>query len=67
MIYTVENCKLFGAVKVFINGAQIFRALLADEKKGKVCYCRYPLKLDKYKKRILTRTAYGKVTVERVA
>lgn len=51
--------------KIFLNGREEKRVLLVDEKKGKLVLVRSPLRLDKYKKRFLTRTAYGKIRIER--
>lgn len=53
-----------GLRDVFLNGAPADKCIFADTKKGKVV-CYHPdLKLDKRKKRILTKTLYGKVEVK---
>lgn len=50
---------------VFLDGHLIQRAVIrANERKGRVVIPRRPLKLDKYKKRILTQTLRGNVRVE---
>lgn len=48
---------------VRLNGRQIQQVVFADTKKGKVVVFRSPLRLDKHKKRVLTRTLYGVVDV----
>ena len=51
--------------KIFLNWREEKHVLLLDEKKGKLILARNPFKLDKYKKRFLTRTAYGSIRIER--
>lgn len=48
---------------VWLDGRQMQQVMLADTKKGKVVVLRTPLQLDKYRKRVLTTTLYGEVTV----
>jgi hypothetical protein len=52
--------------KVFLNGRTIKHVVSADEAKGKITVARFPLKIHKYKKRILLKTIYGRVELERV-
>ena len=49
---------------VRVNGKVIDRVLYADTKRGIVRRADNHLKLDKWGKRVLTRTIRGKVTVE---
>ena len=48
---------------VFVNGRLVMSAVYANTKKGIVRYHPKPLRLDKYRKRVLTRTLRGEVEV----
>ena len=50
-----------GRREVFLNGRKVLHAVYADTKKGKVR--RSLMRADKYGKRVLLRTEYGKVDV----
>lgn len=52
-----------GPRDVYLNGKLVRRVVYANTKKGKVRVCDEPLKLDKYRKRILIRTKRGRVEV----
>lgn len=65
MKYTLSNTIDIGRpVKVYLNGRIVETAIYADDKKGKVVFYRKPIKLNKYRKRILSKTMYGHVVVE---
>ena len=51
---------------VFLNGKKIDHVIFADERRGIVRAFRYPLRLDKYKKRVLSQTFRGSVVVVKV-
>jgi hypothetical protein len=53
-----------GLRRVYVNDKPIKNVLYADTLKGVVRCYREPLKLDKYRKRALTRTLHGNVRVE---
>ena len=59
-IYTPKNT---GPADVFLNGNRIERVIYADTKRGFVRVVGSPVKLDKWKKRVLTRTLRGTVEV----
>lgn len=48
---------------VFVNGKKIDGVMYADTKRGIVRVVRRPIKIDKYHKRVLTRTVRGHVEV----
>ena len=48
---------------VYLNSKLIKQCFYADERKGIVRQFRQPLKLDKYRKRVLSRTLRGDVVV----
>jgi hypothetical protein len=48
---------------VFLNGRLMKQCFYVDERNGIVRYHPEPLKLDKHKKRVLSRTVRGDVTV----
>lgn len=52
-----------GPRDVYLNGKLIQRVVYANTKKGKVRVCDEPLKLDKYRKRVIERTKHGRVEV----
>lgn len=60
-IHTVDDGR--GQRRVFVNGREIERVFFADTKRGIVDAYREPLKLDKRKKRLLTRRYRGAVRV----
>jgi hypothetical protein len=60
-VHTWDDCR--GNRDVFVNGKHISSAVYADTGKGIVRYAPKPLRLDKYKKRVLTRTLRGEVEV----
>ncbi len=49
--------------QVFLNGKQIYGVVYADTRRGIVRFVRYPIKLDRWGKRVLTRTLRGVVEV----
>ena len=52
-----------GLRDVFVDGQKIEKAFFADEKRGIVDYYVTPYKLDKYRKRLLSRRIRGDVQV----
>lgn len=52
-----------GPRDVYLDGKPVRRVVYANTKKGKVRVYAEPIKLDKYRKRILTRTKRGRVEV----
>lgn len=52
-----------GLRRVYVDGREIRKVVYADTKRGIVDAYREPLKLDKHKKRVLTRRHRGKVEV----
>lgn len=61
-IHTLEDGR--GLRDVFVDGVKIPRATYADEKKGKVVLIVDPIKIHKHGNRVITKTVYGKVSVE---
>ena len=62
--FTFENTVKKGLrIRVFLNGQQIKNCAFADTIKGKVRHYDDPPKCDKYRKRAIQRTKYGKVEV----
>ena len=59
-IYTPKNT---GPADVFLNGKLVDRVMYADTRAGIVRVVGSPVKLDKWKKRVLTRTLRGTVEV----
>lgn len=53
-----------GMRRVLLNGREVKSVFYADTKKGVVRYYLQPLRLDKWRKTILSRTARGEVRVE---
>ena len=53
-----------GLRRVLVNGRALDGVFYADTKKGLARYYVKPLRLDKYKKRALSRTVRGRVQVE---
>ena len=56
-----------GARNVYVNGSVIANVVLADERRGRVVYYPTPIRLDKHRKRILTKTLRGEVVVKPIA
>lgn len=52
-----------GIRDVFVDGELVKYVTYADTKRGKVVVYRHPLKLDKYGRRAMTKTIYGRVEV----
>lgn len=52
-----------GIRDVWLDGKLVRHVTLADTKRGKVVVCLYPIRLDKHRKRVLTKTLYGEVEV----
>ena len=61
-IHTPEDGR--GKRTVFVNGKLINHCFFADTKKGVAKVYLHPFVLDKYRKRCLSRTLRGTVTVE---
>jgi len=53
-----------GVRDVFVDGKILDRCFFADTKKGVARAYRYPYKLHKHKKRALTKTYHGKITIK---
>lgn len=49
---------------VFLNGKKLKGVLCADENRGVVKVVQYPIRLDKYRKRVLSKILRGSVRVE---
>jgi hypothetical protein len=62
VIHTPEDGR--GLRKVFVNGREVPGCFYADDKVGLARRYRYPLRLDRWKKRVLSRTVRGAVRVE---
>lgn len=52
-----------GLREVFLNGKPLKYCFFADTKKGKARCYRHPFTTDKYKKRLLSKTVRGEVSV----
>lgn len=52
-----------GHRKAFIDGREIPEAIYADTKRGYVVSAMLPLRVDKHKKRVLTKRTWGKVEI----
>lgn len=52
-----------GTRKVFVDGREIECVVFADIKRGIVDFHRQPLKLNRWRKRVITRRIRGKVEV----
>lgn len=52
-----------GLRRVLLNGVEMENVLYADTRRGIIRYFPRPLKIDKYRKRIIQRTKHGKVEV----
>lgn len=52
-----------GRREVLVNGKRVDMVFYADTRRGVVRAYRAPLKLDKWRKRVLTRTLHGAVQV----
>lgn len=50
--------------KVYLDGRQVYRVVMADTKKGVIRRYRNGLPLDRWRKRVLTETLRGEVRVE---
>lgn len=60
-IHTPEDGR--GKRKVYLNGKEVRYCVMADTKSGIVKHFDDPPKPDKYRKRAITRTKRGKVSV----
>ncbi len=64
-IFTIENTSEMGKpVEVFLNGKKVDHCIYADTKKGKVVFYPQPYKVHKHRKRLISKTLHGNVTVE---
>lgn len=61
-IYTPETPGANKAI-VLVNGKVHDKVTYVDTSKGFIDKCRWPIKLDKYRKRVLTKRVRGKVEV----
>lgn len=52
---------------VFLNGKPLDNCVYANERKSKVRVIPRPIRLHKYRKRVLEKTLYGRVTVQFIA
>lgn len=48
---------------VFVDGKLVERAFFADTRRGIVCAFKHPLRLDRWRKRVLSETLHGVVEV----
>lgn len=55
-----------GVRQVYLNGVPVNRVLYANTSRGKIRVTDNPLRMDKYRKRILSHTLYGKVEVRQL-
>ncbi len=60
-IHTIDDGR--GNRDVFIDGKKIEHVMYADTKRGIVRVTHTPIKVDKYRKRVLTKTLRGRVEV----
>jgi hypothetical protein len=52
-----------GTRRVLVNDKELSRVFFADTQRGIARYYRHPLKLDRWRKRVLSRTKRGRVEV----
>ena len=60
-IHTPEDGR--GPREVFVDGKLVYRVFFADTRRGIVRAYLYPLRLDKWRKRVLSKTMRGFVEV----
>ena len=61
-VHTCDDGK--GNRDIWLNGRLLKYVVFADVRRGKVRVDRYPLRLDKYRKRVLQVTLRGRVEVK---